>query len=113
MIDSNHPRYNSIIGISDPDVVIKNANKYLGKDNYDLFISNSKYYKYTIIRKDLGKKIDFGGAGFFDYTKTKDEKKRDAYLARSEKIKGNWKLTKFSRNYLSRNLLWDAGDQFD
>lgn len=113
MIDKNHPRYLIVTSVSDPVVVIRNADKYLGKKNYELFISNAKNYKYTIIRSDNGRKIDFGGAGYYDYTKTKDERKRDAYLARSEKIKGNWKNDRWSRNWLSRNLLWDAGDKID
>lgn len=113
MIDKNHPRYQLVTSVSDPDVVIKNANKYLGKKNYELFISNSKGYKYTIVRNDLGKKIDFGGASYYDFTKTSDEKKKNAYLARSAKIKGNWASDRWSRNWLSRNLLWDAGDKID
>lgn len=113
MIDKNHPRYNLVIGVSDPSKVIKNADKYLGKKNYELRISNAKNYKYTIIRSDNGRKIEFGGAGYYDYTKTNDETKRDNYLRRSEKIKGNWRNDKWSRNWLSRNLLWNSGDKID
>lgn len=113
MIDKNHPRYLIVTSVSNPDVVIRNANKYLGEKNYELFISNSKGYKYTIVRNDTGRKIDFGGAGFYDFTKTSDEKKKNAYLARSGKIKGDWRNDKWSRNWLSRNLLWNSGDPID
>jgi hypothetical protein len=34
------------------------------------------------------------------------EMKRDAYLARATKIKGDWKENKFSPNNLAINLLW-------
>jgi hypothetical protein len=34
------------------------------------------------------------------------ERKRKAYLARSGKIKGDWKKDKYSPNRLARAILW-------
>ena len=113
MIEKSHPRYELVSSVSDPIIVQRNADKYLGRNNYELFISNSKGYKYTIVRNDNGRKINFANSNYYDYSKTNDEKKRNAYLARSEKIRGDWKSNKWSRNWLSRNLLWNSGDPID
>lgn len=108
MIDKSNPKYQRLIEVSNPDKVLKNANAYLGKGNFELFISNTKNHKYMIINKENGRKINFGNISYYDYTKHNDETRRQAYLARSEKIKGNWRDSKFSPNNLSRALLWDA-----
>lgn len=51
-----------------------------------------------MIRNDDNKMIHFGQLGYKDFTKHKDEKRRERYLKRTENIKGNWKENKFSPN---------------
>jgi hypothetical protein len=36
------------------------------------------------------KMVHFGDIGFEDYTKHKDQERREAYLARATKIEGSW-----------------------
>ena len=57
---------------------------------------------------DNGNKVHFGAMGMEDYTYHHDEIRRDNYLKRSAGIRGYWKVNPFSKNNLSRNLLWDA-----
>ena len=44
--------------------------------------------------------------GYEDYTKHKDDDRRQRYLARATKIKGDWKEDKYSPNNLSIHILW-------
>ena len=53
-----------------------------------------------------GKAVHFGQIGYEDYTKHNDLNRRNAYLARATRIKGNWKDDPYSPNSLSINLLW-------
>ncbi len=48
-----------------------------------------------------------GKIGFDDFTKHQNDEKRQQYLARATKIKGNWKDNKFSKNNLAIHLLWN------
>lgn len=68
-------------------------------------VSTRKQKKY-MIKDDNNKFIHFGQLGYEDFTKHKDEERRERYLKRTAKIKGDWKENKFSPNNLSRNLLW-------
>ena len=89
---------------SDPDEVLKKAKQYLG-DAVEIHFSSRKGKKYMVRNPD-GKWIHFGALGYEDFTKHKDEKRRDNYLKRATKIRGNWKDTKYSPNNLSINILW-------
>ena len=64
--------------------------------------------EHIIIIDDSGNKVHFGAMGMEDYTYHHDERRRDNYLKRSAGIRGYWKVNPFSKNNLSRNLLWDA-----
>jgi hypothetical protein len=75
------------------------------KYNRPVFMSTRKQKKY-MIKDNNNKFIHFGQLGYEDFTKHKDEDRRQRYLKRTENIKGNWKENKFSPNNLSRNLLW-------
>jgi len=44
--------------------------------------------------------------GYEDFTKHKDEERRQQYLSRATNIKGNWKKNKYSPNNLAINILW-------
>lgn len=60
-------------------------------------VSNRKTKKY-MIRDDNNKFIHFGQLGYEDFTKHKDEERRERYLKRTANIKGDWKENKFSPN---------------
>ncbi len=94
-----------IYKFSDPAKVKQNLDRYLGQ-NYKLYISTKVNKKY-MIKNPNGKWVHFGEIGFEDFTKHQDEKRKQQYLARATKIKGNWKDNKFSKNNLAINLLWN------
>ena len=62
----------------------------------------------TTIHDPNGTLVNFGFIGLEDYTKHRDEKRRDSYLKRSAGIKGKWKENPYSPNMISRRLLWNA-----
>ena len=92
---------------SNPKVVFKNAKKYLGKD-VNIQLSNKPVKKYMVLNPNTNKWVYFGQIGFEDYTKHKDEKRRENYLKRTANIRGNWKDNPYSGNMLSRKILWDG-----
>ena len=98
------PKTDPIWNYSNPRIVQRKARLLFGR-KATIYRSNLKTKKYFIIDDD-GYKIHFGAMGMEDYTYHKDERRRDNYLKRSGSIKGNWKTNPFSRNNLSRNLLW-------
>lgn len=104
MIDKNHSKYQKLIQVSNPSKVISKKNSYLGKD-IELSISNNKDKKYMIITPE-GKKVHFGNINYQDFTRHADEIRRNSYIARASKIKGDWKNNKYSPNNLSIHLLW-------
>jgi hypothetical protein len=61
-------------------------------------------HKYTALFTDPKKTTHFGSAGYDDFLKTKDVKKRAAYLAR-HRVTENWN-DPTSAGALSRYLLW-------
>lgn len=89
---------------SNPTEVQRKAMKYLGKNTL-VYLSTRKDKKYMVKSPD-DKLIHFGAMGYEDFTKHKNKERRDAYLKRATKIKGNWKDNKYSPNNLSINLLW-------
>lgn len=99
-------KYKELLEVSNPKIVLKNAKKYLGND-VELYVSSSKQYKYNIL-DDRDRKINFGSIKYQDFTKHNDPIKRENYLKRSAGIKGDWKDNKYSKNNLSRILLWNA-----
>jgi len=90
---------------SDFDLAQQKAERYLG-ENAMLFTSPRKDKKYRIYNPAINKWVDFGQFGAEDYTKHKDEERRERYLKRATNIKGNWRDDKYSPNNLSINILW-------
>ena len=78
--------------------------------NNIVFPSFRKNKKYCIYDPVFEKMIHFGDDRYSDYTKTKNQKKRENYLKRSENIKGSWYRDPYSPNNLSRRLLWDFNE---
>ncbi len=102
MSKSNHQ--NELLIYSNPKTALQNAKLYLGQD-VELLRSTRKDKKY-MIEDDKGKLIHFGQMGYEDYTKHKNEIRRQNYLKRATKIKGDWKENKYSPNNLAINILW-------
>jgi len=100
------PQDDVIWNYSNPRTVQRRAKQILGK-NVIIYRSNLKNKKYKIITPD-GKTIHFGYIPMEDFTKHKDELRRQNYLKRSAGIKGNWQNNPYSANNLSRSLLWNA-----
>ena len=77
---------------------------YKGNDNAIIKPSTRNGKKFMVIYDN--KTTHFGDINSPDYTKTNDNTKKNAYLARATKIKGEWKKNKYSANNLAINLLW-------
>uniref|UniRef100_A0A6C0JTG4 Uncharacterized protein n=1 Tax=viral metagenome TaxID=1070528 RepID=A0A6C0JTG4_9ZZZZ len=90
--------------MSDKQEVIKKAKKYLGAD-VNIKPSTRKDKKF-MVENPKGKMVHFGAKGYDDYTKHKDDKRRQNYLSRATAIKGDWKKDKYSPNNLAINILW-------
>jgi hypothetical protein len=87
---------------SNPEIVQAKAEEY----GYgDIYISTKPTKKYMIENPE-GKWIHFGAFGMQDYTYHKDKKRRESYLKRATKIRGNWRNDKYSPNNLAIHLLW-------
>lgn len=88
-----------ILKYSNPSIVQQQANKYLGEK---IYISTRKDKKF-MVKNSEGKWIHFGQFGYEDYTKHKDENRRDNFRRRNAK----WsKAEKYSPSWLSYWLLW-------
>jgi len=91
-----------LVKVSSPKEVY---NKFieLGYDKYtNIYISTRKDKKYMVMHPITNKKVHFGST-MEDYTKHKDNVRRNAFLKRNAK----WaKADKYTSAYLSYNLLW-------
>ena len=101
----DNDKLKELMKISNPAKVLKNAIKYFNNPNVKIYVSSKKDKKYMIIGLN-GKAVHFGQIGYEDYTKHNDLNRRNSYLARATKIKGNWKDDPYSPNNLSIALLW-------
>ena len=100
----NHLKGIAILKFSDPLEAARKAKIYFGEPNR-LHFSTRKDKKY-MVQNEQGNWIHFGAMGYEDFTKHMDENRRQAYLARSKNIKGNWKSDKYSPNNLAIHILW-------
>lgn len=77
---------------------------------YILSNSSRRDKKYVIILPD-GKRVNFGASGYSDFTRHRDEDRRERYIARHEKNERQyWSHTKKNLrrpSYWSRYLLWE------
>jgi hypothetical protein len=58
-----------------------------------------------MIINDQNTSIHFGALGYENYTKHRDKDRRERYLTRATKIKGNWINDKFSPNTQNATIL--------
>ena len=96
-----------LLEYSNPEISQKNAFKKYGKDAL-LYISTRKNKKYSILNPSTGKMVHFGSIEppYEDFTKHRNEQRRQHYLKRSNLIKGDWRDNPYSPNNLSRRILW-------
>jgi len=99
---------NDLVKYSNPEVVKENMKKYFRNNNIPLYISTNPKKKYMLRVPMTNKFVHFGEMGFSDFTKHQDINRRNRYLARATKIRGNWKNDPYSPNNLSLALLWGA-----
>ena len=97
----------SINKYSNPKIVYKNAKKYLGKD-VNIQLSDKPQKKYMVLNPNTNKWVYFGQMEYEDYTKHRDEKRRENYLKRTANIRGQWQDNPYSANMISRKILWNA-----
>lgn len=89
---------------SNPRIVQQRAFKLFGKDA-KVYKSSKKDKKYMMLTPD-GKWVHFGQLPYEDFTRHGDPVRRNNYLSRATKIKGNWKSDPYSPNNLAIHLLW-------
>lgn len=87
---------------SDPDQVRINLKKHF-PSSFKLFYSTRKNKKYMVYDEPNDKYIHFGEMGYEDYTKHKDEERRQAFKQRNKKWSKQKQLTP---GWLAYNLLW-------
>ncbi len=91
--------------VSDPKAVRIKLGKWLNQE-VELFVSPRKNKKYRVYDSVNEKFVDFGDIRHEDFTKHKDEKRRERYLNRATNTKGKWKSNKYSPNNLAIHGLW-------
>lgn len=91
--------------MSDICKVYRNFLKYKGGDDAEIYFSTAKGKKFAVRTPD-GRVVNFGQKGYVDFTKHQDEQRRENYLNRATKIKGDWRSDKYSPNNLAINILW-------
>lgn len=107
---SNLPKFEEedkekqILKYSDPQIVLKNAKKYLGPDT-KLYLSTKRDKKYMVLDPNTNKFVHFGqfSPPFEDFTQHKDLLRRDRFKKRNQKWADSQKYTP---SYLSYYLLW-------
>jgi len=109
--DEDHEKYKDKLEqlkkVSNPKEVIKNAQQYFNDPDIKVYLSKRKDKKYAIYDKIIKKLVHFGNVNYEDYTKHKNEERRQNYLNRASHIKGVWKENIYSPNNLSLHLLWN------
>ena len=66
--------------------------------------SNTKGKKYDAVISD-NKKVSFGATGYSDFTKHKDEERKERYIAR-HKVNQDWKDYN-TAGFWAKNILWN------
>ena len=90
-----------ILKYSNPYYVRQNADRYLGKE-VPVYYSTRKDKKYMVLSPE-GKWIHFGAYGYEDYSRHKNNMRREAFRRRNHK----WATSdKWTSSWLSYWLLW-------
>ena len=93
-------KYKEIYRYSNPNIVLDQLHKYYGE--IALYLSNRKDKKY-MLQDPQGNWVHFGQWGYEDYTKHKDDIRRENFRRRNAK----WRdFRKYSAGHLTYYLLW-------
>jgi len=93
-----------LLKYSNPNEVQRLADELFDNIPYDLALSTRKNKKYMIRGEFTNNKwIHFGEMGYEDYTKHKDEERRDKFLSRNRAWRN---MPADSPAFLSYQLLW-------
>jgi len=93
-------KFKELLKVSDPKEVDKRAMKIFNKEVYLSTRKNKKY----MIKDDNNRFQHFGDIRFSDFTKHKDEERRNNFKNRNKRWANN--ENKFSPAFLSYHLLW-------
>jgi hypothetical protein len=109
MDERTKKKFNELLKYSDPEEAQRIAFKKYGKDAL-LYVSTRKNKKYSILNPNTGHMVHFGTLDppYEDFTKHRNEQRRQLFLKRTANIKGNWRDNPYSPNNLSRIILWGA-----
>ena len=105
MSERTKNKFKELIKYSNPELAQRIAFHDFDNDAL-LYISTRKNKKYMIRDPNTGHMIHFGQMGFQDWTRHRNEARRQNFLRRTAHIKGNWKDNPYSPNNLSRIILW-------
>lgn len=95
-------KYQELLNYSNPETVLKLAQKYYGDDVY-ITVSTRKDKKYMLLNPNTNKFIHFGLLPYEDYTYHKNLLRRNNFKNRNKK----WaNAEKYSPAYASYYLLW-------
>jgi hypothetical protein len=86
---------------SDPDRVLRNAQKHLGQD-VQIMESTRKDKKFMVFHDN--KWIHFGMKGYVDFSKSQDRTQLQKFQSRNRRFKD---APKWTPSYLSYYLLWE------
>jgi hypothetical protein len=100
-------KYQDLVKVSDPEIVYRQFINLYPPESH-IKVSNRSDKKFKIFNPHTQKYFHFGSACYSDFTKHKDLERRERYLARASKIKGNWKNNIYSANFASIVLLWNG-----
>ena len=84
---------------------LENTEKYLGHKHVNF--STRKNKKFMILNPETNKYIHFGDINYKDFTKHQNLDRRNSYIRRASKIKGDWINDIYSPNNLSIHILWN------
>ena len=81
-------KYQYLVKVSDPEIVYRQFINLYPPESH-IKVSNRSDKKFKIFNPHTQKYFHFGSACYSDFTKHKDLERRERYLARASKIKGN------------------------
>lgn len=98
------PKTAEIWKYSNPKTAQEKAFKIYGKSAV-LYKSERADKKYQILNPS-GDWVHFGQMEYQDFTKHRDQARRENYLRRASAIKGDWRKNEYSPNALAMRILW-------
>jgi hypothetical protein len=104
-LDKLSTNFSKLKQVSNWRVAQQKAYKYLGRKHGKLYVSPNSRKKYCVLAPN-NHLVSFGAVDYQDFTKHRDQQRRQNYLRRAGNIGGNWRKNKFSPNNLAMHILW-------